>query len=284
MKTLFVLLVAILAAISMLEKTGENKRYAFATAYTSILPNFSGFLKNLTWNSAVNYLKAKWGSIVVDGRGKIGGHVASKNRGGSYFRTKVTPSNPQSTGQITARNRFSALSQAWRSLTNSQRLAWNAAVGDYARTNVFGDLVNPSGFNLFQRLNNNLVRIGEASLTLPPLPEAVTDIVIGALSAAAGAGTISLAYTAGGDANSEIEVWATPPMSPGKSYVKNEYRLVDQFTADTASPLDMAAAYVAKFGAITSAAGQVIHVKTVAVSVNTGQVAVAQSTYAVIAA
>jgi len=40
-------------------------------------------------------MKMKFGAIVVDGRGKIGGHVASKNRGGAYLRTKVTPSNPQ---------------------------------------------------------------------------------------------------------------------------------------------------------------------------------------------
>ena len=39
-------------------------------------------------------MKIKFGSEVVDGRGKIGGHVYSKNKGGAYKRTKVTPSNP----------------------------------------------------------------------------------------------------------------------------------------------------------------------------------------------
>jgi len=37
-------------------------------------------------------MKTLFGAIVVDGRGKLGGHVASKNRHGSYFRTKVSPS------------------------------------------------------------------------------------------------------------------------------------------------------------------------------------------------
>jgi len=41
-------------------------------------------------------MKTLFGAIVVDGRGKLGGHVASKNRHGSYFRTKVSPSQPAS--------------------------------------------------------------------------------------------------------------------------------------------------------------------------------------------
>ena len=34
----------------------------------------------------------KFGALVVDGRNKIGGQVASKNRAGAYLRNKVTPS------------------------------------------------------------------------------------------------------------------------------------------------------------------------------------------------
>ena len=229
-------------------------------------------------------MKAKFGAIVVDGRGKIGGHVASKNRSGSYFRTKVTPVNPSSTAQVTIRNRFSALSQGWRSLSAAQRAAWNAAVGDFSRTNIFGDLINPSGFNLYQRLNNNLVRIGESAIDTPPTPASIVDIVIGAVSMAAAAGTASLAYTVGADATSEIEVWATPPLSPGVSFVKSEYRLITQVTANTASPLDFATAYVAKFGAITGAEGQKVFVKTVAISTVTGQAGVSQSASGIIAA
>ena len=30
-------------------------------------------------------MKMKWGALVVDGRGKIGGQVASKNRAGAYL-------------------------------------------------------------------------------------------------------------------------------------------------------------------------------------------------------
>jgi hypothetical protein len=229
-------------------------------------------------------MKMKWGAIVTDGRGKIGGQVASKNRSGAYLRTKVTPVNRQSASQTVIRNRMSGLAQSWRSLTEAQRTAWNAAVSDFSKTNIFGDLVNPTGFNLYCKLNNNLIRVGESEILLPPTPASITDIIIGALSVSAGAGTMSLAYTAGADAGSEIEVWATPPQSAGKSFVKAEYRLVSQFTANAASPLNLAAAYVAKFGAITGSEGMKVFVKTVAVNVTTGQAGVPQATSAIIAA
>ena len=182
-------------------------------------------------------MKMKWGALVVDGRGKIGGQVASKNRSGAYLRTKVTPVNPRSGSQITVRNRLSGLSQGWRGLTAANRAAWNSAVSDFAKTNIFGDLVNPTGFNLYQRLNNNLLRIGEAALSTPPAPSSIDDIVIGALTAAAAAGTVSLAYTASAGSGSEIEVYATPPLSAGVSFVKTEYRLIGSFTSDTASSI-----------------------------------------------
>ena len=101
-------------------------------------------------------MKAKFGAIVVDGRGKIGGHVASKNRSGSYFRTKVTPVNPQSARQSAVRATLSSFSASWRGLNQNRRDAWNSAVGSFTKTNVFGDTVTPTGKNLYTALNANL--------------------------------------------------------------------------------------------------------------------------------
>jgi len=47
----------------------------------------------------LNIMKIKFGSIVVNGSGKLGGHVYSSNRGGNYVRTLATPSNPQTPAQ-----------------------------------------------------------------------------------------------------------------------------------------------------------------------------------------
>ena len=214
-------------------------------------------------------MKMKFGAIVVAGRGKIGGHVASQNRAGAYLRTKVTPVNPQSGSQLTVRNRLTEFAQGWRGLAEGERSAWNAAVADYAKTDIFGDLRQPSGFALYQRLNNNLSIIGVAALTVPPLPSAVGVSYVTSITALDSENfTIGLNATV--PADTKLQIWATPPMSAGKSFVKSEYRLITVLASAATSPANILSAYSEKFGG-TGAEGQKIFVKTVAVNAVTGQ-------------
>lgn len=214
-------------------------------------------------------MKAKFGAIVVAGSGKLGGHVASRNRHGAYFRTKVTPVNPDTTFQAAARNRLTLWSQEWRGLSVIQRDAWNAAVQDYAKTDVFGDLKNPSGFNLYQRLNNNLQIVGGVALTLPPLPSEV--YAAGTMSVVADVSdqSIDVTYTPVIPAGQAVKVFATPGMSPGVNFVKSEYRLLEVIVAADVSPYDIGPAWVTRFGAFVL--GQKIFVKFVGVNSVTGQ-------------
>lgn len=215
-------------------------------------------------------MKAKFGAIVVDGRGKIGGHVASKNRGGAYFRTKVTPVNPQTGYQAGVRNRFTSLSQAWKGLTAEARDAWNSAVASYQRTDIFGDLKTPSGFNLYQRLNNVLISVGEAALAMPPLPTEVANVYATSVSNAIGVPAMSLTLNEAVPADTAVKLFATAPQSAGRSYVKSQFRLIAILPAAEASPYNMLADYQAKFGT-NGAIGQKIFVKTVPCSTVSGQ-------------
>lgn len=191
-------------------------------------------------------MKAKWGMMVVDGRGKLGGHVLSKNRSGAYARTKVTPVNPQTVYQQGARNLLTSFSQGWRALTGAQILAWNAAVAAFAKTNIFGDLVQPTGKNLYTLLNVNLSNIGGTLITDPPLPSGAGSVVAGAAIATNG-GAISIAHTED-TAGHTIQVWATAPVSPGVSFLKGKFRLIGQFVGGAASPFVATTAYNARFG------------------------------------
>lgn len=228
-------------------------------------------------------MKMKFGAIVVDGRNKIGGHVASKNRAGAYLRTKVTPVNPQTSYQLGARTDLTTYSQGWRGLTQAQRDAWNAAVGDYQRTDIFGDLKSPTGLNLYARLNIELGLIGESAISTPPLPESVGAVAATALAAAAGAGTISLTLDGNVPADTAIKVYATPAVSPGKSFVKSQYRFIGYFGTGETTPVNIKTVYDARFGAV-GAAGQKIFVKIIPVNDNTGQTGQASQVSAVISA
>jgi len=234
-------------------------------------------------NLKFKIMKIKWGAFVTDGRNKIGGHVASKNRSGSYFRTKVTPVNPQSTSQASVRSRLAGLSSGWRALTAAQRAAWNAAVSDFSKTDIFGDIKVPTGFNLYQRLNNNLLAIGAAAISVPPLATAVDSFT--SMSLAAEDGTVAEAFTItyapAIAADHKVKVFATPPMSAGKSFVKSEYRLIGVIATADASPLDYLSEYQAKFGS-TGSAGQKIFVKMVQIESSTGIQGIAISASAIV--
>ena len=220
-------------------------------------------------------MKAKFGAIIVAGSGKIGGHVASRNRAGAYLRTKVTPVNPQTASQLVVRNRLAALSSAWRGLTQPQRDAWNAAVGDFQKTDIFGDLKSPSGFNLHQRLNNNLNTIGELTIQSPPAVDQVEISRQISVTANLLGSILTIGMDGAVPATSKVKVFATPSLSPGVNFVKSEYRLIEVIDPAVVSPLDVFASYVAKFGAMTE--GQKLFIRVVFVDVTSGLQSVPQS-------
>ena len=112
--------------------------------------------------------RIKFGMMMTDARGKLGGHVFTKAKSGATIRTKVTPLNPKTSAQSEARSALGANSQAWRTLSETQRLAWNSAAQEVSKTNAFGDTYFPSGKNYFTAVNNNLRNVGSQILVDPP--------------------------------------------------------------------------------------------------------------------
>lgn len=190
----------------------------------------------------------KFGAIVVAGSGKIGGHVASKNRAGAYLRTKTTPSNPRTTAQALVRGILSSVSTAWAGLTDAQRAGWNGAVAQWAKTDIFGDIKNPSGFNLFMKINANLLSIEEAILMDVPAKQELGDLLLSAATVAVGAATVTFTFLGTAAAGTTVQVSATPPMSAGISNAKKRFRNIS-FYSGAPVAADIYTAYVAKFGA-----------------------------------
>lgn len=219
-------------------------------------------------------MKIKFGAIVVAGSGKIGGHVASKNRGGAYLRTKVTPTNPNTSAQAGARALLSSLSTGWSGLTESQRLGWNAAVKDFATTDVFGDIKNPSGINLYVKLNANLIGSGQEGINDAPakieIPFSQLTAAIFDVSTPANTG-----FEFAGSQLTDIAVLvsATPKVSNGTSFVKNLYRVISTVNGDEGL-LQFGTAYINKFGNL--AIGDKIYLKVEPVMPN-GQKGTAQT-------
>jgi hypothetical protein len=226
--------------------------------------------------------KIKFGALVVGGRGKIGGTVMSHNRGGDYLRNKVTPVNPKSAPQTLVRNRFASFSSGWRNLSVANQLAWIAATPNYQKSDIFSDMRTPSGMQLYQRLNNNLISSGGTAITSPAPNKGVSQVTIGALTYTSGTPALSLAYSANVPALTRVKVFATPPLSAGIFFVKSQFRLISTLAPAATSPANILAAYTAKFGTV-GAVGTKIFVGLVFVDQTSGLSSPMQTTSAVAA-
>lgn len=184
---------------------------------------------------------------MTDARGKLGGQVFSKNRAGSYVRTKVSPVNPQTSAQMASRQLLGSLSAGWNDLSASAIAAWNGAVENWKSTDIFGDIKLPTGKNLYTALNKNSQGAGGSTISLPPakmeldvLPSTtpVFDLTSSELSLPIGIVP----------ANHILQVWATPPVNEGVNYIKNKLRVIANYNAGSLDDSATYSAYVAKFG------------------------------------
>ena len=192
-------------------------------------------------------MKLKFGAIVTDGRGKIGGHVASKNRAGAYLRTKVTPSNPNTVAQAQARGILASLSQTWQTLTDSQRSGWNDAVKEWGTTDIFGDIKKPSGINLFVKLNANLISVGYPQLLDVPQKMEVPNVIISSGYLVVSNDELGINFDSSAANGFRALVRATPTLSNGVSFVKSQFRVIGNDVV-VGNNMSLQGAYGAKFG------------------------------------
>lgn len=213
----------------------------------------------------------QWGLVITDGRGKIGGQVLTKGRSGAVIRNKVTPTNPNSARQSAVRAALASFSQAWKSLTQVQRDAWNAAVGNFTRTNIFGATVSPSGKNLYTALNTNLEKVNYNAITAPPVPLPVVSPNANNFVFTI-TGTTGEFDWDGASANQKMYIQASPPVSPGITNISSKLSLIKVVSQATGGTVDLYADYVAVYG--TPPVGQKIFLKVGAVRDTTGQTTV----------
>lgn len=210
------------------------------------------------------YLKILWGAGVVDGRGKLNGWVFSKNKAGGYARTKVTPSNPQTTHQLLYRSRLGSLSQQWKSMTDEQRSKWDTLGKDHPVSDIFGNSRTLQGLNMFVSVNQNIYTTGGATLfnakSFTGVPAVEIDVVDFKAT------TQALDFTLkGGDipAGFTLAVYASPQVSAGKMNVKSLVRLFTTATTGGLLPIDVSAAYTSRFGIIQAGGRASIYIRLI---------------------
>ncbi len=213
--------------------------------------------------------------MVSEIRGKLNGTVLARNRYSAYARTKVIPRNPKTPAQQQNRTIFSKLSKEWRNILQVERNAWNLAVNDFLRTNIFGDTYKPSGFNLFMRINLNRFNIGYHVLTKPPKPTVINSIRIIKIKIDAASNNLIAIIESNTTINHYPIVYVTRPLSPGINFVKSELRMIKFTYSPISSPpnryiLNLGTQYKDKFGNLSNFIGQTLFFKVIPIDILTG--------------
>lgn len=207
--------------------------------------------------------KIKFGMMMTDARGKLGGQVFSKNRAGAYVRTKVTPVNPRTAAQQLSRFILGSLSASWSGLTEQQRRAWNAAVDDWQRTDIFGDLRKPTGKNLFTSLNKELIQSSQSQILLPPDKVVIPDVGIDSADLFIGDNQLDLDI-AGNATGFKVQVSATPQMTAGTSFIDDKLRVISYQTGGNNAQYSISSVYADRFGTPELGANIWVQIKLIA--------------------
>lgn len=106
-------------------------------------------------------------------RGKVGGGVFSRNKGGANLRVYAKPTNTNSIAQRIQRNLFRAMSGIWDAVSQAQRQGWN----EFAKT-TFNPLLktntgNMSGVNAIKANYNAINGVNTRKITMAVLGDAV---------------------------------------------------------------------------------------------------------------
>jgi len=188
----------------------------------------------------------KFSGLVTGIWGKLNGSVFVRNRSCAVIKNKQTPHNPQRLYQGFNRSNFNYLSRHWKDLTQAQRDDWNSLSLTVSIYNHWGDKYNPSGFNLFCRLNHNLFLCNRPLIDDAPVSSSVVPL-----------SSFSVAEIIEGWENMFIQfagqttdpdtihiVYASPCVSQGISYNKANFKVVSLIPAGTDSAYDVWDGYI----------------------------------------
>ena len=172
--------------------------------------------------------KVNFGTTINDARGKIAGIVMSKNKSGSYVRTKVTPINPRTPAQQQVRSNFANGAKAWSgTLSAASRAAWVTFANTYPRRDIFGNSITLNGLNMYLSLNMVLNQLGVGSAAVPPATSAITPATWAPAWAVLSATAMTFnELTDSPDAAPYNYLFATRPLPPGRKATPSDYRFI----------------------------------------------------------
>lgn len=200
----------------------------------------------------------------TDLSGSVGGITASHNRGGTYFRNRAIPTNPNTVFQTAVRGAVSQLSTAWGDdLSQAQRDGWEAYGAAVGVQNRIGETIFLTGQQMYIRSNVPAIQAEEARQDTAP-----TTLNLGSFSdpsitsITASSSTLLLAFTPGDDwvneDNSNLHLFVSRGHSATRLYPNVSMRFAGLINGNLSTPPTSPGSFTIPF---VVAAGQRVFVQ-----------------------
>lgn len=209
------------------------------------------------------------GPAIAAASGSVGGTVFSRNRYGAYTRFRAVPVTATSTAATNAKNYMTAASQAWRGLTDAQRLQWSTWAAANPIIDNLGQQQILQGNSAYVSLNARLLRAGVAQISVPPAVAAPAALNSMSIVADIGAGGCSVTFTpTPTGANVGLFGYFAVVNSAGVNFIKNLRKLCTITAGAQVTGYDFQADVEARFG--TLAVGQYVIAEIATIDRTTG--------------
>lgn len=205
---------------------------------------------------------AKYGAIVTDIKGKIGGTVFQGSVAGGVMKNNAARKSTSGTSKLSKadagraflpQRTIAELSSAWKTLSSGDQLSWKTAAPGFPFTNKFGVQYTPSGFQLYMSVNTNLTVIGQSVMSSAPTPSDLINMPAFGLTWTS-AGQLSITNPAGVPSGYFMQVYGTVGMSAGRQPQKGDYKLLAVYPDSAVFPLNIDTEYSTVFGSYSTGA------------------------------
>lgn len=169
--------------------------------------------------------QAELGILLQDLRGKAGNAVFVAGRNGIVVRARITPTNPNTAAQETARANLTKAATAYRNLTTAEQAQWVTYAAGITKTNaVTGKTYHPTPMAAFTALASKFLQVAPTGTipTTPPSTAFTGDSIT--VTAAAETGKITLTASGADTIFVKTELLLQPLASKFRTPQAHAYR------------------------------------------------------------
>lgn len=188
----------------------------------------------------------QYGVIVTELKGKVQGQVFQAGNNSLVLRNKGYRKGVSSAPRLRANLNMTSQTSRWRTLSASDRSAWDAATTNWAYLDKYGNSYFGSGYQMFVAYNSALMSLGLSAVNTPNAPVSNDPVAVTAVSINSGS-TFNVTFTHSGSTAQSYQWYASAPVSQGRNGNNLRLRLIKTNTSTPSSPLSLNSEYNAVY-------------------------------------